>query len=145
MYCKSVGLEDSVDDGLQVFIRSRNIIINTTFTTPNLGLDLITIRFCVSGYSKFRYFLWWFVTLSFDQPYVSHQHARQDDSSTITRIFDTPLDLTYVGFFSGPPDVKDKRMIEDLTVQASMISVSSASPIKALQTDIYTSRVILRK
>ena len=65
MYCKSICLEDSVDDSLQVFTRSRNII-NIALMTPNLGLGLITIRFCVSGYSKFRDFLWRFVTLSFD-------------------------------------------------------------------------------
>lgn len=46
------------------------------------------------------------------------------------------MSLTYIAFFPGPPNIKDKRVIEELTVQASMISVSGASPIKTLQTDI---------
>lgn len=44
--------------------------------------------------------------------------------------------LTYVTFFLGSLNVKNERMIEELTMQASMISVPGTSSIKTLQTDI---------
>ena len=50
----------------------------------------------------------------------------------MTGIVEISMSLTYITSFPGPLDVQDKRVIEELTVQASMIPVSGASPIKTL-------------
>lgn len=44
--------------------------------------------------------------------------------------------LTYIAVFLDPLDVKDKRVIEELAMQASMISVPGASSVETLQTDV---------
>lgn len=69
------------------------------------------------------------------QPYVSYQYDGFNGSLT-TRIIDILVGSTYIVLSPGPLNIEDERVIEQLTVQASMISVSSASTIKTLQTDI---------